>query len=226
MLFDRIRTEEKNVMFAGKPIIGIAGGIGSGKSFIASLFGEFGCLVFSADEQVDQAYQDPAVRQTIRQWWGPAVFLPNGQLDRAAVAARVFSDEAERRRLEGLIHPRVNQAREQAMAAAASDPRILAFVWDIPLLFEVDLARNCDAIVFVEASPDLRLQRVQASRGWDSHELEKRENLQWPLDRKRKIADHIIWNTADAGQARAQVRDVLSKILVKVKEPPLHQAGP
>ena len=76
-------------MYSGKPIIGIAGGIGSGKSFIARLFGDEGCLVLSADDQVRTVYADPAVRDTLEQWWGPGVINSDGQVDRRAVAQRV-----------------------------------------------------------------------------------------------------------------------------------------
>src|SRR5687768_9172845 len=106
-------------MCAGKPVIGIVGGIGSGKSHVARLFGELGCLVIDSDAQVREAYRDPAVLGTIREWWGDAVFRPDGSLDRSAVAARVFADPSERRRLEGLVHPLVHAARERRMQEAA-----------------------------------------------------------------------------------------------------------
>src|SRR5687767_11437573 len=95
----------RNKMFAGKPIIGITGGIGSGKSFVAKIFGELGCHVIHSDEQVKAAYEDPHVRKTLRDWWGDKVFKPDGQVDRGAIAKKVFTDPAERLRLEGLLHP-------------------------------------------------------------------------------------------------------------------------
>src|ERR1700704_6323820 len=105
-------------MFAGKPIIGIVGGIGSGKTFVARVFGELGCLAIEADELVREAYEDPAVRRTLREWWGDGVFLADGSLDRAAVARKIFGDAAERARLEGVIHPWVDARRREIMAAA------------------------------------------------------------------------------------------------------------
>lgn len=201
-------------MFAGKPIIGIVGGIGSGKSHVARLFGELGCLVIDSDAQVRDAYRDPGVRATLRQWWGDGVFRLDGSIDRSAIAARVFSHPGERRRLEELIHPMVHAARERAMAAAADDPEVVAFVWDTPLLIETGLDRECDAVVFVDAPLEVRLARVAASRGWDAAELARRENSQHPLDTKREISDYLVRNTADAGtDVRGQVREVLSRIL-------------
>lgn len=202
-------------MFAGRPIIGIAGGIGSGKSFVAKLFGEAGCLVIDSDAMVREAYQNECVRETLRTWWGEEVFTPAGEINRSEVGRRVFSDPAQRQRLEGLIHPLVDQARKHEMSAAADDPQVVAFVWDTPLLFEVGLADQCDALVFVDAPLEQRLQRVKASRGWDEAELDRRQKLQWPLDKKRRISDYAITNTADADYARGQVRDVLSRILAR-----------
>src|SRR6266478_6420926 len=98
-------------MFAGKPIIGIAGGIGSGKSFVAGLLGELGCEVIDSDAQVRAAYGEPEVRQTLREWWGESVIGADGSPDRAGIARRVFGDPLERKRLEGLLHPRVAALR-------------------------------------------------------------------------------------------------------------------
>ena len=207
-------------MYAGRPIIGIAGGIGSGKSFIAKLFGDAGALVISSDDQVSDAYRDADVRATLRSWWGEEVIRPDGEINRRLIGAKVFADTAQRRRLEGLLHPRVHAARERAMAAAAHDPRVVAFVWDTPLLFETDLHEQTDAVVFVDSPLETRLARVMQSRHWDAAELARRENSQWGLDRKRNFADYVISNTADEEFARGQVQDVLSRILAKTNRQP------
>lgn len=203
-------------MYAGKPIIGIIGGIGSGKTYVARVFGELGCRVISSDEQVSRAYQRPDVREQLRQWWGEAVFRPDGSVDRAAIADRVFADPAERVRLEGLIHPLVRQMRDEEMAAAAQDAQVLAYVWDTPLIVEAGLAGQCDAIVFVDAALEVRLQRV-AERGWDEAELLRREKSQAPLDKKRKVAKYMVRNTAGADEdVRNQVRKVLTRVVAAV----------
>lgn len=207
-------------MFAGKPVIGIAGGIGSGKSFVASLFGELGCAVIDSDAQVRAAYRDPQIQKTLRSWWGDEVVPANGSINRSAIARRVFADESERQRLEGLIHPWVSDARGRERAAAAADANVAAYVWDTPLLFEVGLNAECDAVVFVDAPFEQRLARVQATRGWNEAELGRREKSQWPLDRKKRISDYVLTNTADADEARGQVRQVLSRILARSKNPP------
>ena len=99
------------------------------------------------------------------------------------------------------------------MSAAQNDAQVLSYVWDIPLLFEVGVNEQCDAVVFVEAPWEQRVERVQKSRNWSEKDLLAREKLQHPLDNKRRMSKYIIQNTADVGFARRQVREVLSKIL-------------
>lgn len=212
---------ENGGVFNGKPIIGIMGGIGSGKSTVAGLFGEMGCLVIGSDEQVREAYADPKVRQTLCQWWGTEVMDEAGQVRRDWIARKIFADPAQRIRLEQLLHPWVAARRDQVMRAASDDAQVLAFVWDTPLLVEAGWDRQCDALVFVKAPREQRLARVRQSRGWDEEELQKREILQTPLDKKEKMSDYVISNTADLEFTRDQVRTVLSRIL-SAKQ----QAGP
>jgi dephospho-CoA kinase len=200
-------------MYAGKPIIGIAGGIGSGKSTVTRCFGEMGCAVVDSDAMVREAYKDAKVKQTLKKWWGDLIFNPDGEIDRPAVWRKVVERPDERRRLEQLLHPMVNDARERLMKQRAEDPQVVAFVWDTPLLFETGLNVHCDAVVFVDAPVELRRQRVAQAKGWTPMELAERENLQLPLDKKREMSDHVIVNTADTQFIRGQVRDVLSRIL-------------
>jgi dephospho-CoA kinase len=207
-------------MYEGKPIIGIAGAIGSGKSFIAHLFGEEGCMVIASDEIVRQAYKDPVIKAQLKRWWGLLVFSPDGEIDRAAVARKIFSKVEERRRLEQLLHPYANQVRERMMQQAATDPQVKAFVWDTPLLFETGLDKLCDKLVFVDAPRELRLKRLHDLRGWGPGDLAERENLQMPLDNKKEMSDYVITNTADADSARGQIRETLTRILAETQQQP------
>jgi dephospho-CoA kinase len=200
-------------MYLGKPIIGLAGGIGSGKSFVANLFGEAGGLVISSDEQVHEMYDRLEVKETLRSWWGDGVIRPDGKLDKSAVAKIVFGNADQKLRLESYIHPLVNAAREQIMRERALEPSVRAIIWDIPLLFETGLNKQCDCVVFVDSPLEWRQRRVKQSRGWSAEELAKRENLQLPLDKKRSISDYVISNSDDIGVVREQVRDVFSRIL-------------
>ncbi|CAN5409345.1 dephospho-CoA kinase [soil metagenome] len=207
-------------MYAGKPIIGLSGGIGAGKTYIAQMFADAGCMVISSDEIIRQAYKDSIIKQTLRKWWGAMVFSPDGEIDRSAVARKVFSRPEDRRKLEQLLHPYANQVRERMMQAAGDDVKIKAFVWDTPLLMETGLNRLCDKVVFIDTSKELRLERVKERRNWSEGELDERENLQMPLDKKREISDYCISNTADADYARGQVRDTLTRILAETQHQP------
>ena len=91
-------------------MIGIVGGIGSGKSFVANLFGELGCFVSKSDDHVHAAYARSEVVEQVRKWWGDEVLLPGGKVNRAAIAERVFGDRDALKRLESLIHPLVGRA--------------------------------------------------------------------------------------------------------------------
>lgn len=200
-------------MYAGKPIIGLAGGIGSGKSLVAAMLAKLNCLVISSDDLVHQAYQLPHVRQTLRQWWGKDVLDAAGAVNRRAIAQKVFASDQERARLEHLIHPIVAQQRRKIMEAHKDNPAVAAFVWDVPLLFETGLHRQCDAVIFVESPDDLRDSRLSQSRGWAAGERLRREKLQMPLDRKRELSDYIVRNAGEADQLSDQVQNVLRSIL-------------
>lgn len=220
-----------------KPVIGLIGGIGSGKSLVARQFAQLGCGIIDADQLARDAYLDPAVRQQILQWWGKAVIKNGGdalgeegvaagsvsgsdshagaELDRRKIAGIVFADPAEKARLEGLIHPRVFDARQVLHKRYQADPKVVAIVEDCPLLLEVGLDEQCDALVFVDAPHDQRLARVSATRGWDAAELDRREKNQIGLDKKADRADYVLKNDAGEAECFAHVRRVLSQILPK-----------
>ena len=96
----------------------------------------------------------------------------------------------------------------------------MAFVWDTPLLFETELNKLCDSVIYVDSPLQTRLARLSQSRGWDQAELERRESAQMPLDKKKRIADYVVVNAADADQVRGQVREVLSRIVAKASPEP------
>lgn len=195
------------------PVIGLAGGVGSGKSTVARILAQQGCVVLDADALARAAMDRPDVKTTLRQWWGDQVVGLDGNVDRQAVGRRVFSDESERRRLEQLIHPFVHAERARLKADHLARGPVRAFVEDAPLLFETGMDQECDKVIFVDAPWPLRVERVRRTRGWDEAELVRREKNQWPLDIKRRRADYVVVNDTDAAQLEARIRDVLSEIL-------------
>jgi dephospho-CoA kinase len=205
-------TEAQGRMTA-KPIIGLVGGIGSGKSVVARLLGELGASVMSSDQLNREELAAPEVLAQLREWWGDKVIDARGQADRDVIRAIVGQDESWRRRLEALLHPRIAARREAMMVELRKDARTRAIVWDSPLLFETGLAERCDYIVFVDSCPRARLDRVVRDRHWTKEDLERFEKAQKPLDIKRELADYIVDNNSDIDAVRRQVEGVFSRIL-------------
>lgn len=199
-------------MFAGRPIIGIAGGIGAGKSHVARLLERAGCCRIASDEMVRAAYTHPAVKRAVVERFGERVLDEGGRIDRKVIADIVFRNAAERQWLEALLHPVANQARVELMDQASRDPQVLAYVWDSPLLLEAKLNELCDTVVFVDAPRSDRLGRV-AERGWDDAELDRREKVQMPLDKKRAMADYQMCNAESDPATPEKVAALLEEIL-------------
>lgn len=195
-------------------VIGIAGGIGAGKSAVAAEFAQLGCLVIDSDREARALLRRDDVRKTLVEWWGRGVLDSTGEVDRSAVARIVFSDEAQRKRLEGLTHPMLRSNRE-TVKALAKERGAPAVILDAPLLFEAGLDAECDAVVFVDTPRPERLRRVVEARGWDEAELARRENSQWPLEDKRRRSDYVLRNDRDEATLRQGVARVLDEILTR-----------
>ncbi len=192
------------------PTIGIVGGIGSGKSTVATALDELGCVIACADANVKKILATKEIQEELVAWWGNAVLDADGELNTKAIADLVFNNEKERGRLEQLLHPLARNMQEAAFEKA--DQHTKACVIDAPLLLETSLAELCDFIIFVEVSTEIRQNRVIASRGWTAEELERRESTQLPLDIKRKRADYIVTNEGDLDNVKHQVEQILEDI--------------
>jgi len=193
----------------GPIVIGLVGGIGSGKSSVARAFASLGALVYDADRETSKVLAQRDVVETFREWWGDRVVNGDGSVNRREVAQIVFSDEAERERLEGLVHPRLAAARKE-VKVEAQRVNAPAVIVDAPLLFEAGIEGECDKVVYVDTPRELRLARV-ASRGWDGDELDRRERAQKPLDEKRARSDAVIDNSGDEAALRAACEELLAR---------------
>lgn len=196
-----------------KPVIGLVGGVGSGKSTVARMFAELGAAVIDSDRLGHEQLQRPEVLSQLRSWWGPQVVTAAGVADRSAISRIVFHDAAELSRLEALLHPLIDQRRKELVADLERDPAIRAVVLDAPKLLEAGLRGLCDRVVFVDSPRDERLRRVAETRGWSEDELNRRENLQFSLDKKRSMSDDVIVNHSDIEALRHEVEQVFSAIL-------------
>ncbi len=196
-----------------KPLIGVVGGIGSGKSQVARILADLGAAWLSADELAHEAYKAESIKAAIQSVWGRQVFGPDGEVDRQALAQRVFARRSDLRRLEMLIHPWIAHRREQIVASLDARDDIKAFVADSPLLFEANLDTECDFILFVDCRSQIRAARLEASRGWNKQEMLRRESHQLPLDFRRDRADYIVDNNSDVDALARNVNRVFSRIL-------------
>ncbi|MEM1213678.1 MAG: dephospho-CoA kinase [Planctomycetota bacterium] len=195
-----------------KPVVGLMGQPGAGKSTVAAVMAELGGGVVDADALSRAVLSEPAVVDELVSWWGPSVQRDDGTLDRAAVGQRVFSEPTELARLESLVHPRVAAGRAALHQQYEEDPAIRFIVEDCPLLIESGLDASCDRLVLVESPRDVRLARV-ASRGWDAAELDRREAQQAPLDTRRERADDVITNAGDRPQLLEPIRRAVRSLL-------------
>ena len=190
---------------ASPTVIGLVGGIASGKSTVAALFASHGVKHIDADRHAREASRDPDVLTEIRSRIGER-YVVDDQIDREAMADLVFNDASAKDALESIIHPRV-RARILADVRRAADQGQSSLL-DVPLLFEAGLWALCDRIVFVEASCESREARAQ-TRGWDADELARREQSQLPLAEKQSRSDATINNEGPIHETAKAVADLL-----------------
>lgn len=196
-------------------VLGVLGGIASGKSEVARLLAGPEGWVIDADELVRELYAEPAFRRRVAERFGPAVLDSRGEIDRAALGAVVFADPAQRKVLESWIHPRVRE-RIVARLAEARAAGVHRVVLDVPLLLENQaehqLAGMCRTLVFVDAPVEAREARAVRRRGWPSGEVARREAAQMPLDEKRRRAQHVIQNDGDLARLAAAVGELSRRL--------------
>ncbi|MDI9431813.1 MAG: dephospho-CoA kinase [Planctomycetota bacterium] len=195
-----------------KPVIGIIGGIASGKSAVAAAFGRLGAAVVDADALAREALDMPAIRDAIVARFGPGILGDAGQIDRRALAEIVFAGAADLAALNRIVHPFVLRRAEALIAQYRQDPAVKAVVLDMPLLIEVGWADRCDRIVFVRCDRAVRMERARRGRSMDERTVEIRENFQISLDTKAALADNTIDNNSDFSALVRQVEFIFSEM--------------
>jgi dephospho-CoA kinase len=186
-------------------LIGLVGGIASGKSFVAELMRALGGVVLDADLAGHEVLRDKEVIDALHQRWGDGIIALDGSLSRSVIAKIVFSagNQEEKRFLESVTHPRIAaRLQEQIARHHAAGSRVL--ILDAALLFEAGWDKQCDLVVFVSAPREVRLVRARL-RGWSERDFLAREATQLPLDEKRARSGHVIDNSGPAEQTRQQV---------------------
>ncbi len=196
-----------------KPIIGILGGIGSGKSTVAAEFAKLGCKVIDADKIAHELLlYKTAVKQKVVVLFGRTILDPAGKIDREKLAEVVFADADKLSSLNEIIHPLVLQRARELIKQYDCQNQVKAIVLDMPLLVEVGWDKRCDKLIFVDCEQKLRLDRAK-KLGFDKNQVKIRENFQISLDNKANLADNTIENNSDFSVLAKQVVNIFSYIM-------------
>ena len=185
-------------------VIGLTGGIGSGKSLAAEYFADLGALVIDADQLARAAIERGSKGfDEVVTMFGDSI-LKNGEIDRRALGELVFNDPTKKAALEAIIHPWVRSEFEAAVASLAGNQTL---VYEIPLLFETGGANRFDTVITVEAPMDKRIERLR-ERGWHLSEMEARIAAQASREERISIADFVIENSGSKDGLLRQVENI------------------
>jgi dephospho-CoA kinase len=198
------------------PVIGLLGGVASGKTLVAQCFEQLGAARLNADAIGHEVLRLHEVKQAARLRWGDAILGPDGEIERPALAKIVFdpspTGREELQYLEQITHPRIGQRLREQIEQLAATGRYQALVLDAPVMLKAGWHTLCKPIVFVDAPREVRLARAKA-RGWTEADFTAREAAQESLDVKRRHADAIIDNSGSAESTQAQVRRLWHSLL-------------
>jgi dephospho-CoA kinase len=196
-------------------VIGLTGGIASGKSSVASLLRAFGADVLDSDAIVhDLLRRGKRTREEIRRIFGESV-MEGETVDRAALGRLVFANPSKRRQLEALLHPQVKRILTRRLRELAPEEKPVVFI-EVPLLYEADWADWMDEVWLVYAPPDVQRARLIARTGMTVEEAESRLAAQWPWEEKRRRATRVIDNSGDWLSTQAQVASLCEGLLREV----------
>ncbi|MHC4708670.1 MAG: dephospho-CoA kinase [Planctomycetota bacterium] len=179
-----------------KPIVGILGGVGSGKSTVAAEFGGLGCSVIDADKIAHELLEQSDVEREVVSTFGERILDSEGRIDRKKLGDVVFSDGGKLSALNKIIHPLVLAQAERLIEQYNQENQVKAIVLDMPLLMEVGWDQRCDKLVFVDCRREIRVDRAKKIGIMSKNQLRIRENFQISVDRKESIADNTVDNNS------------------------------
>lgn len=188
-------------------VLGLTGGIGSGKSMVARLFAQLGAVVIDADQLAREVVEpgQPAL-QEIAATFGPDMILPDGRLDRPKLAGIIFADPGKRARLDAITHPRIRTRMDELIKLRRSGTGVL--IVDIPLLYENQRTDSVEKVIVVWVDPQTQLARIRQRDGLSDEAARQRITAQMPLDAKRARADHVIDNRGSRDETLRQVEAI------------------
>ena len=196
-----------------KPIIGILGGIGSGKSTVAEEFVKLGCRKIDADKIAHELLDEPVVKEQVVSSLGKAILDSAGKIDRKKLADIAFVDGNKLSAINKIIHPYVFKRAEELIKQYSRQNQVKAIVLDMPLLVEIGWDKRCDRLIFVDCKRQLRVARAKKPGFFNKNQHKIRENFQISLDNKHNIADNIIDNNSGFSALAEQVTNIFSYIM-------------
>lgn len=196
-------------------VAGIIGGIGSGKSAVSrGLSQHFHVLTIDADRIGHEVLTFPAVKDRIRQTFGNEVF-DGAEINRTALARHVFGSQSHHQqsltRLEEIVHPEIRRQLQKQLEQIPEDIEVV--ILDAAVMLEAGWDDLCDTIVFVDTPFQIRLDRVQKSRGWTADELRRREASQISIEEKRSVSDFTVDNSRSLDDSVRQLAPFLRKLI-------------
>jgi dephospho-CoA kinase len=195
-------------------LIGLTGGVATGKSTVAKMFKKCGAIVIDADELAREVVQPdkPAWRDIVRRF-GKSVLSSDRTINRLRLGQIVFRDRGKLRQLERIIHPRVAAEQKRLTRhASRKDPNAVV-IYDVPLLFEAGIDKRVDKVIVVFADRETQIARLKKRNGLSRSEALRRIRNQMPMAKKRRLADYVL----DATKNRKQVTEEVSKLLENLR---------
>jgi len=199
-------------------VVGILGGVASGKSTVARLLEAQGGTVIDADRIGHEVLNLPHVKRQLRDAFGDGIFAPDGTINRSALGKEAFADARKLAALNRITHPPLIARIRQEIADIRQKNEAPMVILDAALLMETGLHEElCDALVFVDTPGEVRAERARRSRGWSRQEFRRRENAQIEPDAKKKRADFVVDNSRDNKELEQAVRDVWDALMCRFR---------
>jgi dephospho-CoA kinase len=194
-------------------IVGLTGGVASGKTTVSKVFEEEGAYLIDTDQIARELVQpcSPAYHEIIKVF-GKEILEEDGTLHRKRLASRIFSDPDQRRSLNRILHPRIKEEMDRRIKGISKRAPEMIVVVDAPLLVETGIHRKMDKVVVITSREDQQIKRLRAREGLSPEEARKIISSQMALEEKVKIADFVIQNEGSLGEAIRQTRKVFQEL--------------
>lgn len=194
-------------------VVGLIGGIGSGKSSVAGIFSDLGATVIDADAIAHQMLERPNVIRKLAGIFGKSILDKGCGIVRGALAKKAFAGKKMVEKLNAVTHPEIGKEIDRRIKAARRSAKLI--ILDAALLLESGAAeRRCDTLVYIQSPARVRQGRVRATRGWSPRELLRRSRWQLPLNLKRKRAEYMINNGGPRTETFQQVKKLFKRLAI------------